>query len=247
MHALILQHVAADPPGIWAEALDVHGVSLDVVRVDLDGPPPSAAGYDLIVALGGPQSACAAEREPWLADEMELLAEAVHGGVGFLGVCLGAQLLATALGGTCRPGGGFEFGLRTVATTATSATDPVFGPVRPGLVAFAFHGDAFTLPPAGVRLATSPACVNEVMRWGPAAYGVQFHLEASVEDVAGWLQLPCVDEVRSTALADGGDRFLTEYARAVPGLRDLAAGIVDRWLGTVRRRRPSTALVTGRS
>ena len=187
--ALILQHVSVNPPGIWGEALDAAGVELDVVRSDVDGAPRDHAGYDLIVSLGGPQSLLATEADPWLDDEARLIGNAVRSGVPFLGICLGAQLLARALGGASLPGDTFELGVLPVRVRRAATSDPLFGPLRPELLTYAYHRDTFTLPTGAVHLASSAAYANQAFRWGPLAYGMQFHLEPSLADIDRWLAL----------------------------------------------------------
>jgi GMP synthase-like glutamine amidotransferase len=235
LHGLVLQHVGLNPPGIWAEALEACGVRLDVVRPDLGGVPDDLGDYDLVVALGGPQSACDGAAPDWLEDEIDAVADAVHAGTPFLGICLGAQVLARALGGACRPAAAFDLGLIDVRLGCRAALDPVFAPAGEAMRAFAFHGDAFALPAGAARLGSSARCANEAMRWGRAAYGLQFHLEASVDDVAAWLDLLPRDGFEQ-AVGDGGrDGFLERYAAAVPSLRDTAVGIAWRWLAMAGR------------
>jgi GMP synthase (glutamine-hydrolysing) len=230
--ALILQHVSVNPPGIWGEALDAAGVELDVVRSDVDGAPRDHAGYDLIVSLGGPQSLLATEADPWLDDEARLIGNAVRSGVPFLGICLGAQLLARALGGSSLPGDTFELGVVPVRVRRAAASDPLFGPLRPELLTYAYHRDTFTLPTGAVHLASSAAYANQAFRWGPLAYGVQFHLEPTVADIDRWLSLTPHADVEA---AGGAAACLADYACALPALRDAAAGITQRWLTAIRR------------
>jgi GMP synthase-like glutamine amidotransferase len=239
VRALMLQHAALVPPGIWAEALDDAGVEIEIVRPDVDGVPGDLHENDLLVVLGGPQSAREEAAPAWLVDEIEAVGTAVRAGTPFLGVCLGAQVLARALGGSCVLGPAFELGLIDVLPGRRWERDPVFGPMSSGLTAFAFHGDAFTLPAGAQALASSPGCLHEVMRCGPSAYGLQFHLEVSLDDVAVWL-----DHAPAGAadrLGPGGrEGFLERYAAAVPALRDAAVGIAQRWLaGAARSAWPS--------
>jgi GMP synthase-like glutamine amidotransferase len=236
--ALILQHVSVNPPGIWGEALDAAGVEVDVVRSDLDGPPRDHAGYDLIVSLGGPQSLLATDADPWLVDEARLIGNAVQSGVPFLGICLGAQLLARALGGTSLPGDTFELGVVPVRVRRAAASDPLFGPLRPELLTYAYHRDTFTLPSGAVHLASSEAYANQAFRWGPLAYGLQFHLEPTVAAIERWLSLTPRADVDA---AGGAAACLDAYACAEPALRDAAAGITQRWLTTIRRERHAEA------
>src|SRR5262245_32148246 len=111
MRALILQHTDLNPPGIWADALEHAGVDVLIARPDRDGAPADLRAYDLVVALGGPQSACPVAAPAWLDAEVEAIRHSVVAGVPFLGICLGAQMLARAAGGECHPADGFSLGL----------------------------------------------------------------------------------------------------------------------------------------
>jgi GMP synthase (glutamine-hydrolysing) len=232
--ALILQHVAVNPPGIWGEALDAAGIEVDVVRSDLDGAPRDHAGYDLIVSLGGPQSLAGPDVEPWLEDEARLIGDAVRSGVPFLGVCLGSQLLARGLGGANLRGDTFELGVVPVRVRRSAAGDPLFGPLRPELLTYAYHRDTYTLPSGAVRLASSAAYAVQAFRWGRLAYGMQFHLEPTLADIELWLSMTPEADVEA---AGGVEASLAAYARAMPALRDAAAGITRRWLAADRRER----------
>src|SRR5262245_19876598 len=236
--ALILQHVSVNPPGIWGEALEAAGVELDVVRSDVDGVPRGHAGYDLIVSMGGPQSLLAIEADPWLDEEARLVRDAVTGGVPFLGICLGAQLLARALGGTSLAGDSFELGVVPVRVRRAAASDPLLGPLRPELLTYAYHRDTFTLPAGAVHLASSAAYANQAFRCGPLAYGLQFHLEPTLAEIERWLSLTPHADVEA---AGGAAACLAAYASALPALRDTAAGITQRWLAAIRRERDAEA------
>ena len=120
------------------------------------------------------------------AEERELLRAAVEAGVPVLGVCLGAQQLAAALGGEVRRGAVPECGVGEVHLTAAALADPVFGPAPTPLPCVHWHGDTFSLPPGAVHLARSDAYENQAFRVGTRAYGLQFHVEVTGALVAHW-------------------------------------------------------------
>ena len=184
---LVIQHVAFEGPGSIALALADAGADLTLLRVDHgDVIPPPAAVADVagLVVMGGPMGV--ADDLPWLADERALLREAVGAGRPVLGVCLGAQQLAAALGAPVTPGAAPEYGVREVHLTAAANHDPVFGPAPTPLPCVHWHGDTFGLPEGAVRLAGNHAYENQAFRVGDHAYGLQFHVEVTAALVGHW-------------------------------------------------------------
>lgn len=184
----LLQHVAWEGPGLIAPAAHEHGISLDVRRLDLGAavPAPDALpGFGGLVVMGGPMSVWEEAAFPFLGDEKLLLRAAVAAGTPVLGVCLGAQLLAAALGARLERGPAPEVGAGEVELTAAGRRDPVIGP-GPVLPVLHWHGDTFTLPEGAVHLARSAAYAHQAFRVGACAYGLQFHVEVDEELAAAW-------------------------------------------------------------
>jgi GMP synthase (glutamine-hydrolysing) len=184
---LVLQHIACEPPGVYEDVLDERG--LELVRVELDEGDalPSWQEFDAIVAMGGPMSVN--DPLPWLAEEKALIAEAVRAGTPYWGVCLGVQLLASALGARVYAGDQPEVGVLAVDLTEQGLADPVFAELPPSFPSLQWHGDTFDLPDGAVRLAGSPAYPNQAFRF-ERAYGVQFHLEVSPSMAREWMDVP---------------------------------------------------------
>jgi GMP synthase-like glutamine amidotransferase len=184
---LLVQHVAFEGPGAIAEAVADSGAALTVVRMDRGDTLPSpeavvdAAG---LVVMGGPMGVH--DDVSWLAGERALLRAAVEAGRPVLGVCLGAQQLAAALGAAVVVGPAPEFGVGEVHLTTEAISDPVFGPAPTPLPCVHWHGDTFDLPAGAVRLAGNAAYENQAFRWGDRAYGLQFHVEVTASLVAHW-------------------------------------------------------------
>jgi GMP synthase-like glutamine amidotransferase len=184
---LLVQHVAYEGPGSIAAAIAGTGADLSVLRTDRGDPVPSpAAVSDLagLVVMGGPMSVH--DDLGWLADERALLRGAVEAGLPVLGVCLGAQQLAAALGATVEKGPAPEYGAGEVHLTTDAISDPVFGPAPAPLPCVHWHGDTFALPQGAVRLAGNAAYENQAFRVGDRAYGLQFHVEVTASLVAHW-------------------------------------------------------------
>jgi GMP synthase (glutamine-hydrolysing) len=184
---LVVQHVAFEGPGSIAPAVSAAGADLTIVRVDRgDAIPPPTALADVagLVAMGGPMGVH--DDLEWLVDERALLRAAVEGGRPVLGVCLGAQQLAAALGAPVMRGPAPEEGVGEVHLTREAIGDPVFGPAPSPLPCVHWHGDTFGLPDGAVRLAGNDAYENQAFRIGDRAYGLQFHVEVTASLVAHW-------------------------------------------------------------
>lgn len=184
---LLVQHVAHEGPGVIAQAIDATGAELSVLRIDRgDALPPLSALAEAagLVVMGGPMGVH--DDLSWLADERALLRQAVEAGLPVLGVCLGAQQLAAALGAQVSAGPAPECGIGEVHLTTAAISDPVFGPAPTPLPCVHWHGDTFALPEGAVRLAGNAAYENQAFRFGARAYGLQFHVEVTASLVAHW-------------------------------------------------------------
>ncbi len=174
----VIQNVAIEGPGLFGEALEAAGCSSRIVPVwdgaEVPASPDGAAG---IAILGGPMGVYERDRFHFLDDEMVLARRAAEGGVPFLGICLGSQILAEAMGGKVYPGKEVELGWAPVTLNDEGRSDPTLGGAGERFEVFQWHGDTFDLPTGAVGLASSAVYPNQAFRWGRRAYGLQFHLE----------------------------------------------------------------------
>ncbi|HET6998459.1 MAG TPA: type 1 glutamine amidotransferase [Solirubrobacterales bacterium] len=180
------------------------------------------------VVMGGPMNVDEVERFPGLAAEREWLAVAVEQGMPVLGICLGAQLLARALGAEVRPGEGPEIGFAPVEVS--DPADPILGGLAPSTEVLHWHGDVFDLPDGATPLASSTRTEHQAFRAGNA-WGVLFHPEADFALVEAWLTVPEMIDDAVAALGDAGIHALPERAaeveaalteRTTPGFRAFA-------------------------
>lgn len=139
--------------------------------------PEKAKDLAGLVVLGGPMGVYETDRHPHLEEEIRLISDALERGVPVLGVCLGSQLLARALGAEVRPGRAKELGWGEVKATEEAFYDPLFGSLGESFTAFHWHGDVFELPEGAVLLASSGPTPAQAFRFGERAYGLLFHLE----------------------------------------------------------------------
>ncbi len=188
MRIQCLQHVAYEGPACirgWA-ARDGH--ELTVFRPTEGDEFPTTSDFDLLIVLGGPYTAYNNESHAWLAREKALISNVIAGQGHMLGICLGAQLAAEALGATVFPQEYKEIGWYQIARSP-AATASVFGRRLPSSIeAFHWHGDTFDLPDGAVHLGSSDACRNQGFAYEDRIVGLQFHLEPSAHWVDGLIR-----------------------------------------------------------
>ena len=173
MRAVCVKHVPFEGPGALASSLTARGVSLDRYLVPQDGLPKDAG--DLLIVMGGPMSVN--DPDPWIAEETAFIRSALHAGKPVIGVCLGSQFMAKALGATVRSGKAPEIGMTPIRLTNEGKSDPVFSPCPETFEVFEWHGKVFDLPKDCVPLAGSDFAPLQAFRYGACAYGLLFHLE----------------------------------------------------------------------
>ncbi len=232
MQALVLQHIACEPPGVFEDVLRERGV--EILRVELDDGellPASLDGIDAVVAMGGPMSVNDEAEHPWLVAEKALIATAVRSGVPFWGSCLGVQLFASALGAEVRRGPLPEVGVLPVHATAAAAADPVFASLSWPRPTLQWHQDTFDLPEGAVLLATSPAYPHQAFRVGESAYGVQFHLEVDAAMADEWARVPAYVASADDTLGPGGlDRLLGDFRASMAQMQADGRTLFSRWV-----------------
>ena len=188
---IVLQHVAWEGPGLIAFEARERGLFLDVRRLDQGDSIPNPDRLEGLVVMGGPMGVNETDKYPYLAEECGLIRELAHRNRPVLGVCLGAQLLASSLGAKVYPGQQAEVGYGTVELTPEGKQDSLFESVEGPVPVFHWHGDTFDLPEGAVLLASSKEYPLQAFRFGGLAYGLQFHVEPDSETWSSWReQLP---------------------------------------------------------
>ena len=173
MRAVCLQHVSFEGPGAFAAALTDRGVSLERYLVPKDGLPNNAG--DLLIVMGGPMSVN--DSDEWIAAETVFIRSALRTGKRVIGVCLGSQFMAKALGATVQSGRALEIGMTPITLSREAKQDPLFTTLPHSFDVFQWHGEVFDLPKDCVRLAGSAIAPLQAFRYGARAYGLLFHLE----------------------------------------------------------------------
>lgn len=231
--ALVVQHLEPESSGAIGEALVSNGVQLDVRRVELGGLlPDDLGGYAALVIMGGPMSAYSDEGFPSRMGEIELAREALDSGCPFVGICLGAQLLAIAAGADCFAGTGSEIGWAPISVSVEAAADPIFSHVpSPEWEVFHWHSDTFTLPEGATHLAGSARYANQAFRLGESAWGIQCHPEVDEHIVRGILG-KFSDEITQ----EEGESIEAELPASLGALRPVQIAMFGAFARLVRMR-----------
>jgi GMP synthase-like glutamine amidotransferase len=196
----IIQNDPEVPPGNIATNLRDMDIPVRVCRPYCNEPLPSLDETTAVIVLGGAMCANDDQRHPFLVQVKGLIREMVAHGVPFLGICLGGQLLAAALGGKVVANRWGELGMLEVELTTAGSGDRLFAGFSSRYATFQWHHDSFDMPAEGVLLASSPACPHQAFRIGPCAWGVQFHPEMTEEIIRAWCDWDRVTRGRADEL-----------------------------------------------
>lgn len=185
MRVLAFRHVPFEGLGLIEPALRSRGIPFDYADLYAAGAElPRVDDYAGLIFLGGPMSAN--DPLPYLKTEMRAMERAIGAGKPVLGVCLGAQLMARTLGAPVYRNIAPEIGWFDIRLTPAAASDPVFARLNSVEKVFHWHSDTFDLPAGAELLAHSERTGRQAFRYGPAVYGLQFHLEVTPRMIVSW-------------------------------------------------------------
>lgn len=230
----IFRHFANEGPGYFATCLEQHSVAWTLVRVDAGDAVPAAAGeFSGLVFMGGPMSVN--DDLPWIPGVLRLIRAAVQDGVPVLGHCLGAQLIAKALGGVIGPNPKKEIGWGRVDVENCEPARAWFGDTR-SFLSFHWHGETFSLPAGAVRIASSPHCDNQAFALGPHL-ALQFHVEMTQETIRAWCLSGKKQLARSAcATVQDASEIQAYLEPRVAALNAVAARLYGRWIEGIKDR-----------
>ena len=192
MRAHFLQHVAFEGLGSIEPWLEAAGYEITNTRFFESVALPDLKKIGLLVVMGGPMSVNDEDKFPWLVSEKKHILEAINSGTPVLGICLGAQLIASALGAPVYRNSVKEIGWFPIQRISSNDTSLFSFP--PSMTVFHWHGETFDLPSGAFRLAKSDGCENQAFQFGKSVIGLQFHLETTPE-AARELVSHCRDEL----------------------------------------------------
>ncbi len=188
MQVLIIKHVEIEGPGLIEYCLNRKRIPYQVICLDSGVPLPKAEDYTHIVLLGGSMNVYEEDRYPFLKYEDLFVKEAIQRGKPILGICLGAQLMAKALGANVFKAPVKEIGWYDVSLTGIGSSDSLFFDLPKTFPVFQWHEDTFEIPKAGKLIVTSSPVAHQAFRYGENAYGLQFHLEVTEEMITEWME-----------------------------------------------------------
>ena len=229
----VLQHHPVENLGTIADALEGAALAWQYVRV-ADGqtvPRDMKAAGGLIV-MGGPMSVYQTERYPWLRDEMRLINDAVEQNLPVLGVCLGAQIVAAALGAKVeRNPRGKEIGWHPIRLDAAAKSDRLMSSLPETFTPFHWHGDIFELPNGATSLASSDKSPCQAFRYGEKTHALQFHFEVTRESISAMCEAFAKElqreQIPAAELIDKSSEFL-------PLLEKFADTVFSRWASPIQ-------------
>lgn len=231
--ALVLSHVTFEDLGTFEAPLRARGFEIENVNASqANSPLPQAGSCDLLIVLGGPIGVYDHEAYPFLKDEIECIAQRLAAHKPILGICLGAQLMAAALGARVYPGRhGAEIGWSPLLPAPSASPPAWIAPLlAPGLSVFHWHGDTFDLPPGALHLAKTEIYANQAFAIGDCALALQFHPEVTAEGLESWY-VGHACELHHAGIAPAHLRSAARQ-HAAP-LREAAVRFFNLWLDSI--------------
>ncbi len=240
LRLIVFQHVCVEHPGSFRDVMAEGGHTWHAVELDRGEAIPELCGFDAMLVMGGPMDVWQETLHPWLHEEKRAIRDWVRSGRPFLGMCLGAQLLAVALEGRVGMMAGTpEVGLSTVWQTEAGSEEFLFRGMAPESPCFQWHSaEVQEMPPGSRLLATSPGCRVQAFAWGSCAYGLQYHLELTDVTAREWGALPEYAAGLSAVFGPGAlPRLEADIDVQLPQLRGAAQQLFSNFLTIAQRTR----------
>ncbi len=238
MSVLIIKHVDMEGPGLIEDCLKEQRVSYRILNLQSEFHLPKPGDLKGVVILGGPMNVYEEDRYPFLREEDLFIKEVIQRGKAILGICLGAQLMAKALGARVSRAPLKEIGWYDVSLTKVGAEDPFFCKLPKTFPVFQWHEDTFEIPHAGKLIATSNPVSHQAFRYGENAYGLQFHLEVTEDMIRDWMTTyeEEFDESKTPLLPKL--KILSETEKKIGTYKERGRNFFKNFLAEIADRRP---------
>jgi GMP synthase-like glutamine amidotransferase len=234
MRLLVFQHIDVEHPGIFRDFMNADGNAWDVIALDRGQKiPESTAAYDALLVMGGPMDVWDENKLPWLGDEKRAIHRwVVQEGKPFLGICLGHQLLAEAIGGSVGCMSTSEVGICDVEMSPAGRRDRLFNGVETRFTCFQWHSaEVRNLPPSAVVCAVNDAGTIQAFRYDACAFGLQFHVEITPDTVLEWGAVPAYRTSLEQVMGpDGLARLDADTRSRLPAFNAMAKRIYDNFV-----------------
>ncbi len=229
---LVFQHVPHEILGTLDPLLKEAGFRIKYINFGRENYKVlDLGGYDGLVVLGGPMNVDEVDLYPYLIPELKAVEEAMDGKMPMLGICLGSQLIAKALGARVRKNRVKEIGWYNIMPTKEAADDRLLSKLSGAEKIFQWHGDTFDIPDGAVHLARSADCENQAFKYGDNVYGLQFHLEVDKPMIKRWLADPVnVEELNGLKGVIDPEGIRRETDIYIDGLKELGASVFSEFI-----------------
>lgn len=229
----VLQHISCETIGMIEPLLNEKGISFEVIHSYKGDPVPESldeAGG--LIVMGGPMGVYETEAHPYLLKELKLIEQTLKEEKPVLGICLGSQLLASALGAPVKKGPRKEIGWIPVKLKEAALKESLFAGVDPVFTPLHWHGDIFDLPERAVSLASSELTEHQAFRYGADAYGILFHLEILEKNLGEWVRV-FKDEINQEGLQ--AESILSQGRENISSLHQTGKKVFSRWIDSVNK------------
>ncbi|HEX3033656.1 MAG TPA: gamma-glutamyl-gamma-aminobutyrate hydrolase family protein [Thermodesulfobacteriota bacterium] len=238
MKVLVFRHVPHEHLGTLESALKAADLNYRYINFfENKIPSISLEDYYALVILGGPMNVYETEDYPFLEIENKLIRQAVERQMPVLGICLGAQLIAKALGAKVTKNRVKEIGWYPLRISKEAKRDRLFKYFNTEETVFQWHGDKFEIPKGAVHLAESPLCRDQAFRFGPNVYALQFHIEVTPQMISEWLNVSeNREEIKPLQEKINPETIITETPNYIKRLNALAENVFGEFCGLAKGR-----------
>ncbi len=235
---IVFQHITCEHPGVFRNFMEIDGIEWQPVELDEGESIPDLTGFDAMISMGGPMDVWQEEEHPWLACEKEAIHEAVRNrNIPFLGVCLGHQLLADAVGGSVGLAPTPEVGMLDVELTDSGESHPLMQKMPQRFKTLQWHSaEVKSIPDDAEVLMHSPVCAVQSFAIGQTALGIQFHVETGPQTIDEWNAVPEYETALTNTFGKGGaDTLRAEAVRYESELKTTAQTLYRNWVDSWRQ------------